>query len=163
MGGMPGYVVPPTGLTLPDYFIWSMPPQEASLPEGLPGSLRYRPPIGRATQMRAALDRQAQVLWAPMLQAPASQALAPRAPQMTPPLHQPLPSSRGWLATPYQQAVQLLNKCMGLGVTFNSSADKPVATGDQDADGHGRELKAKMITPSLPVTPGELTRGPPLG
>ena len=27
----------------------------------------------------------------------------------------------------------------------------------------GRELKAKMITPSLPVTPGERVRCPPLG
>ena len=59
MGGMPGYMVPPPGLIPPDYSIWSMPPWEASLPEGLPGSPRYRPPIGRAAQMRAALDRQA--------------------------------------------------------------------------------------------------------
>ena len=41
MGGMPGYVAPLPGLTLPDYSIWSMPPQEASLLEGLPGFLRY--------------------------------------------------------------------------------------------------------------------------
>ena len=27
----------------------------------------------------------------------------------------------------------------------------------------GRELKAEMITPGLPVTPGECMRGPPLG
>ena len=81
--------------------------------------------------MRAALDRQAQVL-----QTPASQALAPQAPQMVPPLCQPLPSSRGWLATPYQQVVQPLSKSTGLGVTFDSSTDKPVAAGGQDADGH---------------------------
>ena len=41
MGGMLGYVVPPPGLTPPDYSIWSMPPLEASLPEGLPGSPWY--------------------------------------------------------------------------------------------------------------------------
>ena len=41
MGGMPGYVAPPPGLTPPDYSIWSMPPQEASLPKGLPASPRY--------------------------------------------------------------------------------------------------------------------------
>ena len=69
MGGMPGYVVPPPDLTPPDYSIWSMPPQEASLPKGLPGSPWYRPPIGRAAQMRAALDRQAQALQAPAPQA----------------------------------------------------------------------------------------------
>ena len=35
MGGMPGYVVPPPGLTPPDFSIWSIPPQEAPLPPGL--------------------------------------------------------------------------------------------------------------------------------
>ena len=38
MGGMPGYVVPPPGLTPPDFSIWSIPPQEAPLPPGLPAS-----------------------------------------------------------------------------------------------------------------------------
>ena len=38
MGGMPGYVAPPPGLTPPDFSIWSIPPQEASLPPGLPVS-----------------------------------------------------------------------------------------------------------------------------
>ena len=133
MGGMPGYVAPPPGLTPPDYSIWSMPPQEASLPKRLPGSPRYQPPAGRAAHMRAALDRQAQVLWAP-----APQALVPQAPQMAPPICQPLPYSRGQPATPYQQVVQPPSKSMGLGVTFDSSADKPVAAGGQDTDGHGR-------------------------
>ena len=41
MGGMPGYMAPPPGRTPPDYSIWSMPPREASLLEGLPGSLWY--------------------------------------------------------------------------------------------------------------------------
>ena len=131
---MPGYVVPPPGLTPPDYSIWSMPPQEASLSKGLPGSPLYRPPIGRATQMRAALDSQAQAL-----QAPVSQAPAPQVPQMAPPLCQPLPSSGGQPATPYQQAVQPLSKSPGLGVTFDSSTDKPAAAGDQDANGHGSQ------------------------
>ena len=133
MGGMPGYVAPPPGLTPWDYSIWSMPPRETSLPEGLPGSPWYQPPIGRAAQMRAALDRQAQAL-----QAPTSHAQVLQAPQMVPPLCQPLPSSRGQLATPYQQVVQPLSKSMGLGVTINSCTDKPAATGNQDADGHRR-------------------------
>ena len=38
IGGMPGYVAPPPGLTPPDFSIWSMPPLEASLPKGLPVS-----------------------------------------------------------------------------------------------------------------------------
>ena len=129
MGGMPGYVAPPPGLTPPDYSIWSMPPQEASLPEGLLGSPWYRPPAGRAAHMRATLDRQAQASWAPV----------PQAPQMAPPLHQPLPYSRGWPATPYQQVAQPPSKSTGLGATFDSSTNKPVATGGQDTDGHGRE------------------------
>ena len=74
--------------------------------------------------MRATLDRQAP---------------APQAPQMVPPLHQPLPSSRGWPATPYQQAVQPLSKSMGLAVTFDSSTDKSAAMGGQDTNGHGRQ------------------------
>ena len=36
IGGMPGYVAPPPGLTPPDFSIWSMPPLEVSLPKGLP-------------------------------------------------------------------------------------------------------------------------------
>ena len=134
MGGMPGYMVPPPGLTPPDYSIWSMPPLEASLPKGLPGCPGYRPPVGRAAQLRAALDRQAQVLRAPSLQ-----ALVPQAPQMAPPLCQPLPSSRGWLATPYQQAVQPPSKSTGFGVTLDSSTDKPAAAGGQDTDGRRRQ------------------------
>ena len=72
--------------------------------------------------MRAALDRQAQALWAPV-----SQALAPQAPQMAPPLHQPLPSSRGWLATPYQQAVQPLSKSTGLGDRGQDDNTRPAS------------------------------------
>ena len=139
MRGMPGYVAPPPGLTPPDYSIWSMPPQEAPSPKGLPASPPYHPPIGRAAQMRATLDRQAQAPRALVLQAPVSQAPALQAPQMAPPLHQPLPSSRGWPATPYQQMVQPPGKSTGLGVTFDSSTNKPVATGGQDVNGHGRQ------------------------
>ena len=38
MGGMPGYVAPPPGLTTADFSIRSIPPQEAPLPPGLPVS-----------------------------------------------------------------------------------------------------------------------------
>ena len=64
MGGMPGYVVPPPGLTPPDFSIWSIPLQEVPQPPGLPVFPRYWPSMGRASQLRAAIDRQAQALWA---------------------------------------------------------------------------------------------------
>ena len=144
MGGMPGYVVPPPGLTPPDFSIWSIPPLEVPPPPGLPVSPLYWPPVGRASLLRAAVNQQAQVLQTPGLQTPVSQtptsqaqvlrAMAPRAPmplapksqapplqapQMVPPLCQPLPSSRSRPATPYQQAVQLPVKPKGRGVTFD--------------------------------------------
>ena len=125
MGGMPGYVAPPPGLTPPDFSIWSIPPLEVPLPPGLPVSPLYQPPVGRASLLRATVNQQAQVLWtpgsqtpvsqtptsqaqalramapqAPMPSAPKSQAPPPQAPQMAPPLHQPLPSSGSQLATP---------------------------------------------------------------
>ena len=99
MEGMPGYVVPPPGLTPPDFSIWSIPPQEVPPPPGLPASPLYQPPVGRATLLRAAIERQAQATratapQAPMLSAPKSQAPLPQAPQMVPTMCQPLPSSR---------------------------------------------------------------------
>ena len=78
---MPGYVTPPAGLTPPDFSIQCIPPQEVPLPPGLPVSPLYQPPMGRATSLRAAIDRQAQAMramvpQAPMLLAPKSQATA---------------------------------------------------------------------------------------
>ena len=144
MGGMPGYMVPPPGLTPPDFSIWSIPPPEVPLPPGLPTSPLYRPPMGRAPSLRAAIDRQAQAMratvpQAPMPSTPKLQAPPPQAPQMAPPVHQPLPPPSSWLATPYQQAVQLPVKPKGRGVTFDSSTDKVVAVGGQDADAHRRQ------------------------
>ena len=181
MGGMPGYVAPPPGLTPPDFSIWSIPPQEVPLPPGLPVSPLYWPPMGRASLLRAAVNQQAQVLQtpgsqtpasqaptlqaqvlratapqAPMPSAPKSQAPPPQAPQMAPPLHQPLPSSRSWPATPYQQAVQLPVKPKGRGVTFDTSANKVAAIGGQDTDGHGRQRTRDDKT--LPASPGRGVR-----
>ena len=155
MGGMPGYVAPPPGLTPPDFSIWSIPPLEVPPPPGLPVSPLYQPPMGRALLLRAAVNQQAQVLQTPGLQTPVLQAQVlratvqaplpqlqaplPQAPQTVPPLHQPLPSSGSQPATPYQQVVQLPVKSKGRGVTFNTSANKVAAVGSQDADGHGRQ------------------------
>ena len=156
MGGMSGYVVSPPGLTPPDFSIWSIPPQEAPPSPGLPVSPRYQPPVGRASQLRASIDRQAQVLQATALQAPTLQVPMPQAPQMVLPLCQPLTSSRGQPATPYQQAVQLPSKTTGLGVTFNSSANQHAATGGQDATTHGRPATRGQDDKSRPAS---LTRG----
>ena len=103
--------------------------------------------MGRASLLRDAIVQQAQALWAPVLQAP-----VPRAPKMVPPLYQPLPSSGGQLATPYQQAVQLLSKSTGLGVTFDSSANKHAATGGQDAATHGRPATQGRDDKSRPAS-----------
>ena len=157
---MPGYVAPPPGLTPPDFSIWSIPPQEVPSPPGLPVSPLYQPSMGRATSLRATIDRQAQVMratvpQAPMLLAPKSQAPPPQAPQMVPPVCQPLPSSGSQPATPYQQAVQPPIKPKGRGVTFNSSADKVVAIGSQDANGCGRQRTRGRDDKTQPTSPGK--------
>ena len=105
MGGMPVYMVPPPGLTPPDFFIWCIPPQETPSPPGILVSLQYWPSVGRASQMRAAIERQAQALQAQALQAPPPWAPLLPAPQVVPPLCQPLPFPGSWSATPYKQAV----------------------------------------------------------
>ena len=160
MGGMPGYVAPPPGLTPPDFSIWSIPPQEVPLPPGLPVSPLYRPPMGRATSLRATIDRQAQALRAMVPQAPTP--LAPKlqapplqTPQVVPPLCQPHPSPGSQLATPYQQVVQLPSKPKGRGVTFDSFADKVAAIDDQDANGHGRQRTCGQDDKTWHTSPGK--------
>ena len=127
-GGMPGYVPP-----LPGISIWNMPPLEDTIPLGsvtiplyqdiMPlGSVTippYRPPAGRAGQLRAAMSMR---------------GILSQAPQMPTPIHQSplLPQSRQ--ATPYQQQVQPPSETSGLGVTFDSSATKPAPTDSQDTD-----------------------------
>ena len=159
VAGVPGYVVPPPGLTSPDLSIWSLPPQEVPPPPRQPAPPLYQPPMGRASLLQAIMDQQAQMLQirglqtpalqapmlramaprAPMLLAPKLQAPPPQAPQMVPPLCQPLPSSGSWLTTPYQQVVQPPVKPKGRGVTFDTSADKVATIGGQDTDGHRRQ------------------------
>ena len=139
MGGMPGYMAPPPGLTPPDFSIWSIPPQEVPLPPGLPASPLYRPPMGRATSLRAAIDRQAQAMRATMLQAP-----TPSAPKsQAPPLQAP------------QMVVQPTIKPKGRGVTFDSSTDKVAAIGGQDANGHGRQRTRSEDDKTWPASPGK--------
>ena len=160
---MPGYMAPPPSLTPPDFSIWSMPPMEVPPPPGLPASPVYQPPVGRATSLSAAIDRQAQVMramapQAPMPLAPKLQAPPPQAPQMVPPVHQPLPPSGSQPATPYQQAVQPPVKPNRRGVTFDSSTDKVAAIGSQDADGHGRQRTHDRDDKTRPTSPGRGAR-----
>ena len=135
---MPGYVVPPLGLTPPDFSSWSLPPLEAPLPQGLPTASQGLPGIGRSTQIRATVERHAQAQLAQGPRAPAQwpPMLVPRTPQMALPLHQPPPS---WPATPYQQAVQPQGKSTRRGVTFDSFIDKAAPAGGQSAKYHGRQ------------------------
>ena len=71
---------------------------------------------------------------------------------MAPPIHQPPPFPRGQPSTPYQQAVQLLGKSSGLGVTFDSSATKPAPTGSQDANAPGRQVTKGQDGNSQPAS-----------
>ena len=178
MGGMPGYVAPPPGLTPPDFSIWSLSPPEVPPPPGLPASPLHWPPMGRASLLRATVNQQAQMLQtpgsqaptsqtqvlramapqAPMPLAPKSQAPPPQAPQMAPPLCQPLPSSGSQPATSYQQAVQLPVKPKGRVVTFDTSTDKVAAVGGQDANGRGRPRTHERDNKIWPSSPGRGAR-----
>ena len=157
MGGMPGYVAPPPGLTPPDFSSWSIPPPEVPPPPGLPASPLHRPPVGRASLLtlhQRALALRALAPQAPMPSALKSQAPLPQAPQMAPPLCQPLPSSGSQPATTYQQAVQPPVKPKGRGVTFDTPADKVAAVGSQDADSRGRQKTRDRDNKTRPTSPG---------
>ena len=75
--GMPGYVMPPPGLTLPDFSNWSLPPPEISPSRGLPVASEGLPDIGRSDMIRNAVGRHARAQLAAGIQAPGQQALAP--------------------------------------------------------------------------------------
>ena len=132
LGGMPGLMPPPPGLS-----IWN--PFQGMVPTPWqPGiSPPYKPPIGRADRLKAVLNKRGMLPWAPQM--------APAICQL--PL---LPRSRP--ATLYQQTVQLLVKMMGLGVTFDSSATKPAPTDSQDTDIHGRQATLGRDDGSQPTS-----------
>ena len=138
---VPGYVVPPPGLTPPDFSSWSLPPPEVPLSRGLPTALQGLPGTGRSTMIRGAVERHARTQRAPGPWAPAQQAQVPptlvsHTPQMALPLHQPPPSQA---ATLYQQVVQLPGKSTGRGVTFDSPSDKAAPASGQSTEDHGRQ------------------------
>ena len=157
MGGMPGYMAPPPGCIPPDFSSWSIPPPEVSPPPGLPASPLHQPPMGRASLLtlhQRALALRALVPQSPMPSALRSQAPPPQGPQTAPPLCQPLPFSGSWLATPYQQAVQLPVNPKGRGVTFDTPADKVAAVGGLDADSHGRQKTCDRDNKTQPTSLG---------
>ena len=126
--GMSRYVPPPPGLTLIDFSNWRLLPPEAPASRGLPTAPPGLPGVGRSIRLRGMAER---ITGAQMEQHPGGLAQwtqippmsAPCAPQMAPPLHQPLP---GWPAMPYQQAVQLPKKPTGRGVTSSLPQIKPL-------------------------------------
>ena len=92
--GMPGYVAPLPGLTIPDFSNWSLPPPEIPPSRGLPMASQGLPGIGRSEMIRSAVGRHARVQlavsqWAPVQQAPALPMSVPHTPQVALPLHQP--------------------------------------------------------------------------
>ena len=119
LGGMPGLVPPPPGLSIWNPFQGMVPmPRQPGI------SPPYKPRIGRADQLKAMLNERGLLPWAP---------------QMAPAICQLPLLSQSRPATPYQQMVHPPAKMMGLGVTFDSSATKPAPTDSQDIDVHGRQ------------------------
>ena len=92
--GMPRYVVPPPGLTPPDFSNWSLPPPEIPPPRGLPAAPQGLPGIGRSDMIRNAVGKHARAQMvtdsrAPGQCTPVLPMLMLRAPHAAPPLHQP--------------------------------------------------------------------------
>ena len=119
LGGMPGLVPPPPGIS-----IWNPFQEKAPITWQPITSPPYKPPVGRVDWLKAMLNKR---------------GLFPWAPQMAPAICQLPLLSRSRLAAPYQQTVHPPAKTMGLGVTFDSSATKPAPTDSQDIDVHGRQ------------------------
>ena len=92
--GMPGYVAPPLGLTLPDFSNWSLSPPEISPPRGLPSAPQGLPGIGRSDMIRNVVGKHARVQMvtdsrAPGQRTPVPPMSTPHAPPVALPLHQP--------------------------------------------------------------------------
>ena len=126
--GMSGYVPPPPGLTPIDFSNRRLLPPKAPTSRGLPTAPPGLPGVGRSIRLRGTAGRNtgAQMAQRPGGLAQRTQTLptsVPCAPQMAPPLHQPLP---GRLVMPYQQAVQPPKKPMGRVVASNPPQIKPL-------------------------------------
>ena len=127
MGGMPGYMAPPPGLTPPDFSIWSIPPPEVPLPPVLPASPLYQPPVGRASLLRATVNQQTQMLWTPRSQAPtwqaqALRATAPQAPMLLAPTSQSPTTTGSSDSTTPAPATPILWELAGNPISAGSAA-----------------------------------------
>ena len=139
--GMPGYVVPPPGLTLPDFSNWSLPPPEIPPPRGLPVAPQGLPGIGRSDMIRNAVGKHARVQMvtdsrAPGQRAPAPPMSMPCAHHAALPLCQLQPSMA---ATPYQQAMEVPGKSAGRGITVKPPFDKVAPAAGQTTQDRGRQ------------------------
>ena len=144
LGGMSGLVPPQPGISIWGTSLWETPITQQPVT-----TLSYRPPIGRSKRLKATLG----------MRAPVPQVL-----QIAPAICTTPPLPRGQPVTPFQQVVQLPSRTSGIRVTFDSSATKPTPTGSRDIMYVGDRLaEAKMMTVSLPATPGEDRKGPPSG
>ena len=138
MGGMSGYVVPPPGLTPPDFSIWSVPPSApratcipiilASHGEGYLTEGRYRQAgsgyEGYGTTGSNAVGSK---ITNPTAAGSSDGAThVPATPNLRESASNPIPA--GSTAKP-----------KGRGVTFDSSTDKVAAIGSQDANGRRRQ------------------------
>ena len=119
LGGMSRLVPPPPLIPMWDPFQWKAPISQQPVTTPL-----YRPPAGRAEQLKATLSMR---------------GLVPQVPQVAPSIHQPPLLPRSQPATPYQQMVQPPTRMSGLEVTFDSSASKSAPTDSRDTDVHGRQ------------------------
>ena len=156
--GMPGYVAPPPGLTLPDFSNWSLPPPEIPPPRGLPMASQGLPGIGRSEMIKSAVGRHARAQMAagpraPGQRAPAPPMSAPSAPQVAPPLHQPQP---GKAATPHQQVVQPPGKSTGRGVTAESPSDRAAPVTGQTTQDCGRQQRRPVGQSPRGCTRGDI-------
>ena len=139
--GMPGYVAPLPGLTLPDFCNLSLPSPEIPPPRGLPVASQGLPGIGRSEMIKSTMGRHARAQMVVGPRAPGQRAQTPpmsvpSAPQVALPLCQPRPSQA---ATPYQQAVRPLGKSTGRGVTVESPSDRAAPTAGQTTQDRGRQ------------------------
>ena len=137
--GMSRYVPPPPGLIPIDFSNWRLPPPEAPASRGLPTAPGL-PGVRRSIRLRGTAER---IAGAQMAQHPGGLAQrtqtptmsVPCAPQMAPPLCQPLPGQPAML---YQQVVQPPKKPTGRGVASDTPTDKATPVGGASSQDQGR-------------------------
>ena len=123
-----------------DFSNWRLPPPEALASRGLPTAPPSLPGVRKSIRLGGTAKR---IMGAQMVQHPgglAQQMPTPPTsvlcmPQMVPPLHQPSP---GWLAMPYQQAVQSPKKPTGRGVASDPPTNKTTPMGGTSSQDCGR-------------------------